>query len=122
MAGHADLIADVDGRRGDERVDVEDPDLIRIHPVLEDLAIVLDEDIPAERVEAVIRKAGGRLLVDIQLFDLYRGEQIGMGKKSLAFALVYQAPDRTLRDADVAKLREKVITKLDEDLGAKLRS
>lgn len=91
-------------------------------PILEDLAIVIDEDVPAEQVEAVIREAGGRLLVDVQLFDLYRGEQIGVGKKSLAFALVYQAPDRTLRDADAAKLREKVITRLDKELGAQLRS
>jgi phenylalanyl-tRNA synthetase beta chain len=91
-------------------------------PVLEDLAIVIDEGVPAEQVEAVIREAGGRLLVDIQLFDLYMGEQIGEGKKSLAFALVYQAPDRTLRDEDVAKLREKVITRINEVLGAQLRS
>jgi phenylalanyl-tRNA synthetase beta chain len=90
-------------------------------PVLEDLAIVLDEDITAKAVEDVIRKAGGKLLSDIHLFDLYRGEQIQKGKKSLAYALTYQAPDRTLTDKEVAGLRSRILKQLEENLGAKLR-
>jgi len=90
-------------------------------PVLEDLAVVVDEDVLSEQVEAVIRKAGGNLLVDLRLFDLYRGEQVGAGQKSLAYALVYQAPDRTLTDNEVAKIRARIVQKLESELRAKLR-
>ena len=90
-------------------------------PVLEDLAVVVDENVPAELVEEVIRKAGGHLLVGVSLFDLYRGEQVGKGKKSLAYSLVYQAPDRTLTDEEIANIRAKVIKKLGSELKAKLR-
>ncbi len=68
-----------------------------------------------------MRSAGGELLTDVRLFDLYRGDQVGRGKKSMAYALVYQAPDRTLTDEEVAKIRAKVIKKLGSELGAKLR-
>jgi len=90
-------------------------------PVLEDLAVVVDETMPAEQVEEVIRRAGGRLLVEVALFDLYKGEQVGKGKKSLAYSLVYQASDRTLTDEEVASIRAKVIKKLGSELKAKLR-
>jgi phenylalanyl-tRNA synthetase beta chain len=90
-------------------------------PVLEDLAVVVDEQVPADEVEALLRRAGGGLLIEVTLFDLYRGEQIPEGKKSLAYSLVYQAPDRTLTDEEVAKIRARVIKKLESELGAKLR-
>jgi phenylalanyl-tRNA synthetase beta chain len=90
-------------------------------PVLEDLAVVVDEELHADEVEALLRRAGGHLLIDVKLFDLYRGEQIPEGKKSLAYSMVYQAPDRTLTDEEVAKVRARVIKKLESDLGAKLR-
>ncbi|HEY44956.1 MAG TPA: phenylalanine--tRNA ligase subunit beta [Anaerolineae bacterium] len=90
-------------------------------PVLEDLAVVVDEEVPANEVEALLRRTGGRLLIEVTLFDLYRGEQIPEGKKSLAYSLVYQAPDRTLTDEEVAKIRARVIKKLESELGAKLR-
>lgn len=90
-------------------------------PVLEDLAVVVDENVPAELVEEVIRKAGEDLLVGVTLFDLYRGEQVDKGKKSLAYSLVYQAPDRTLTDEEIANIRAKVIKKLGSELKAKLR-
>jgi phenylalanyl-tRNA synthetase beta chain len=90
-------------------------------PVLEDLAIVVEEKVTAKEIEDVLWKAGGKLLVDVQLFDLYRGEQIQHGMKSLAYALTYQAPDRTLTDNEVAKLRARILKQLDNVLGAKLR-
>ena len=77
---------------------------------------------PADRVEAVVRQAGGELLSEVQLFDLYRGEAIGLGKKSLAYALTYQAADRTLTDAEVASLRKAIVRALAEKLGAQLRA
>ena len=91
-------------------------------PVLEDLALVVDEAVPAEKVEALIRQTGGKLLTDVQLFDVFRSEQIGAGKKSLAYQLTYQAPDRTLTDDEVTQLRNKIIKRLEHELGAKLRS
>jgi phenylalanyl-tRNA synthetase beta chain len=91
-------------------------------PVLEDLAVVVDETVPAARVEAVIREAAGDLVSDVQLFDLFRGEQIGAGKKSLAYSLVYQAPDRTLTDDEVAAVRADIVDQLDSVLSATLRS
>ncbi len=103
-----------------ESMDVE---LVKTYPpVFEDLAIVVDEAVPAEQVLAVIRKSGGDLLEDIRLFDLYRGEQIEVEKKSLAYALTYQALDRTLTDEEVAGLRKKIVKALKKELGAHLRS
>ena len=90
-------------------------------PVKEDIAVIVDENVPGVRVQAVIEAAGGDLLVGVTLFDLYRGEQIGAGKKSLAYRLTYQAPDRTLTDAEAAKVRERIVKKLKEEAGAVLR-
>jgi phenylalanyl-tRNA synthetase beta chain len=90
--------------------------------VLEDLAIVVDETVPAESVEAVVRQAGGALLAEMHLFDLYRGEAIGAGRKSLAYALTYQAVDRTLTDVEVASLRKAIVRALAEKIGAQLRT
>jgi phenylalanyl-tRNA synthetase beta chain len=91
-------------------------------PVLEDLAIIVDEDIPAEQVEAVIRQAGGRTLSGLRLFDVYRGGQTGAGKKSLAYSLTYQSAERTLTDDEVLKIRQRIVRQLEVDLGARLRS
>ena len=91
-------------------------------PVLEDLAVIVDERVPAERVATVIREAGGRMLSDLRLFDVYRGEQIGEGKKSLAYSLVYQVPDRTLTDKQVLKIRKRIVHRLKTELDAHLRS
>jgi phenylalanyl-tRNA synthetase beta chain len=73
-------------------------------------------------VEKVIRQAAGELLEGLSLFDVYRGEQIGTEKKSLAFALTYQAADRTLTDDEVGKIRQKVIRALEKKLDAQLRA
>jgi phenylalanyl-tRNA synthetase beta chain len=91
-------------------------------PVLEDLALVVDETVPADKVAALIRQTGGKLLSDVRLFDLFRSDALGEGKKSLAYSLTYQAPDRTLKDDEVKQLRGRIIKRLDMELGAKLRS
>jgi phenylalanyl-tRNA synthetase beta chain len=91
-------------------------------PVLEDIAVIVDEDLPAGRVVEVIRQAGGKTLVDVRLFDVYRGDQIGADKKSLAYSLTYQAEDRTLTDKEALKLRTRIVRRLEEQLGARLRS
>jgi phenylalanyl-tRNA synthetase beta chain len=91
-------------------------------PILEDIAVIVDEALPADRVEALIRQTGGRLLASVRLFDVFRSEQIGAGKKSLAYALVYQSPDSTLTDKEASQIRYRIIQRLDRELGAKLRS
>ena len=91
-------------------------------PVFEDIALVVDETLPAEQVAALIRQTGGKLLREVRLFDVFRGGQIGAGKKSLAYGLVYQAPDRTLTDGESAQIRNRIVRRLEQELGAHLRS
>jgi phenylalanyl-tRNA synthetase beta chain len=91
-------------------------------PILEDIAVIVDEGLPAAQVEAVIREAGGKMLSNVRLFDVFHSEALGPGKKSLAYALTYQAQERTLTDKDAAQIRQKIIRRLDQVLGAKLRS
>lgn len=91
-------------------------------PVLEDIALIVDETVPADQVERLIRQTGGKLLADVRLFDVFRSEQIGAGKKSLAYSLTYQAPDRTLNDQEASQLRGRIVRRLEHELGAKLRS
>jgi phenylalanyl-tRNA synthetase beta chain len=90
--------------------------------VYEDLALIVDEETPAAQVDEIIRQSGGKLLVDVRLFDVYRGQPIPAGKKSLAYALTFQAPDRTLTDQDTKKLRQKIVGRLGRELGATLRA
>lgn len=90
--------------------------------VRQDIAVVVDEDVPAAEVQRVIEQAGGELLRRVQLFDVYRGEQVGPGKKSLAYTLVFQAEDRTLTDHDANRLRDKIVRRLESTVGAALRA
>ena len=90
-------------------------------PVIQDIAVVVPEDIPAGEVEAAIADGGGDLLSRVELFDVYHGEQIGAGNKSLAVRLEFQAPDRTLTDDEVAGVRALIEDRLAE-LGGRLRA
>jgi phenylalanyl-tRNA synthetase beta chain len=96
-------------------------DLTSFPELREDIAVVVDGDVPAARVLEVVRAAGGKLLASATVFDVYRGEQIAAGRTSLAIALTFRAPDRTLTDADVAPIREKIVARLGQELGAQLR-
>jgi phenylalanyl-tRNA synthetase beta chain len=91
-------------------------------PVLEDLALVVDDHVPAQDVHNLIVQTGGEILREIRLFDVYRGDQVGEGKKSLAYSLVYQDPEKTLTDKQVLKIRNKIVKRLEKELGAQLRS
>ena len=86
----------------------------------QDIAVVIDESVPAAEVEAVIREAGGYLLRSVRLFDVFQGEQIGHGKKSLAYALTFQSDDKSLRDKDAAKTQNRIVKALKHKLGATL--
>jgi phenylalanyl-tRNA synthetase beta chain len=89
--------------------------------MVEDIALIVDENVPASRVEELIWRAGGKLLKKVELFDLFRGEKIGAGKKSLAYQLTYQAFDRTLSVADAAGIRKKIVKSLAYEIGVVLR-
>jgi phenylalanyl-tRNA synthetase beta chain len=90
-------------------------------PIHEDLAIVVDRALPATVVESNLREAGGALLRQVQLFDVYEGEQLPKEKKSLAYHLTYQAPDRTLTDKEAKQVRGRILNLLEQRLGARLR-
>lgn len=93
------------------------------HPAVTlDVALVVDESVSAERVEQAITKAGGALLDSVRLFDVYRGRGIPDGSKSLAWALSYRAPDRTLTDDEVRPVHDKLLRKVCGSVGAELRS
>ncbi|MGN6371938.1 MAG: phenylalanine--tRNA ligase subunit beta [Solirubrobacteraceae bacterium] len=95
-------------------------DVISFPPLHQDLAVVLPLDVPAARVLAVVREAGGALLDDVRVFDVYSGPQVGEGRRSLALSLSFRATDRTLTDEDVLPLREKVVGALAQ-IGGELR-
>lgn len=91
-------------------------------PVLQDIALIVKAETPAAEVERVIVRAGGDLLKSARLFDVYQGEPIPAGFKSLAYSLTYQTDEKTLTDREVAKLQEKIVKAAAYELGAKLRS
>jgi phenylalanyl-tRNA synthetase beta chain len=87
-------------------------DVTTFPAVLQDLAVIVPEKVPAERVLEAVGEGGGELLAAARVFDLYRGEQLGEGRKSLALRLEFKARDRTLTDAEVAELRERIRAEL----------
>jgi len=97
-------------------------DIPRFPAVKIDIALVVSDDVTAERVEQSIRSAGGKLLEDARLFDVYRGTGVEPGKKSLAFSLTYRDPDRTLTDEEVTAAHEKVVRKVTGAVGGELRA
>jgi phenylalanyl-tRNA synthetase beta chain len=93
------------------------------YPALkQDLAFVVDEAVRAGALVAAARAAAGPELRDLRPFDVYRGDQVGPGKKSIAFAASFQSPDRTLSDEDAARLRRRIVEALSRDFGAVLRA
>ena len=88
----------------------------------QDLALVVGDEIPAETVRRVVESAAGELLESVELFDVFRGEQLGDGKKSLAFNLIFRAVDRTLTDEEVNEYRVQAAEKARVELGAQMRA
>jgi phenylalanyl-tRNA synthetase beta chain len=95
-------------------------DVISYPAVHQDVAVVVDEAVPAAEVRAAVLEGGGALLRSAQVFDLYRGEQIGEGRKSLALRLTFRAADRTLTDEEVAE-RRRAIEEAVQKIGGSLR-
>jgi phenylalanyl-tRNA synthetase beta chain len=93
------------------------------YPAIErDLAIITPRQVEAEKVLATIEEAGGEFLESVRLFDLYTGKQIARDKKSMAFALIFRAADRNLRDEEVEAWHRQIVQKLEQEVGAQLRA
>ncbi|HLG50826.1 MAG TPA: phenylalanine--tRNA ligase subunit beta [Chloroflexota bacterium] len=93
----------------------------RFPPVIQDLAIVIGASITADQIAELIRRVGAPLVMAIELFDVYQGPPIPAGKVSLAYHIIYQAPDRTLTDAEVAEVHHRIEQALVGELGVELR-
>ncbi len=94
----------------------------RYEAIRQDIALIVDEAVPAAEVEAVIWEAGGQLLRGVRLFDVYRGDPIPPGKKNLAYTLMYQSYERTLTTKKASKVHAKIAKALERRLGAKIRA
>jgi phenylalanyl-tRNA synthetase beta chain len=105
---------------------VQAPELSSYPLATQDVALIVAGDVPAAAVEAALRDGAaaagdGALLEDVQLFDVYTGEQVGAGRKSLAYTLRFRAPDRTLTAAEVAQARTAAVDEATSRVGAELR-
>jgi phenylalanyl-tRNA synthetase beta chain len=87
-----------------------------------DIALVLPEEAPAGKALEIIRQTGGDLIESATMFDVYRGENIDAGKKSIAYGIVYRSAERTLTDKEVDKLHSRIVNRLRKELGGELRA
>jgi phenylalanyl-tRNA synthetase beta chain len=97
-------------------------DVITFPPVRQDLAFAVGEDVTAGDLVAAASDAAGPELREMRAFDVYRGDQVGPGRKSIAFSVAFQSPERTLTDEDAAELRERIVKALEERFDAQLRA
>jgi phenylalanyl-tRNA synthetase beta chain len=107
---------------------VENADMVREYKPLprypavsRDIAVIISDDIPVKDIENALKSKGGKYLEEIRLFDVYRGEQVPEGKKSVAYTLNFRSPDRTLVDDDVNKVVEDMLNELKRVFDAVLR-
>jgi phenylalanyl-tRNA synthetase beta chain len=103
-----------------ERIVYED---VITYPALrQDVAVAVPEHVEAGALVDAAREAAGPELREASVFDVYHGEQVGEGRKSVALHLVFQSPDRTLSDEDAANLRQRIVDALHERFDAELRA
>ncbi|MFC0005238.1 phenylalanine--tRNA ligase subunit beta [Micromonospora siamensis] len=100
---------------------VSGPTISTFPPALIDVALVLDESVPAAEVERALTEGAGPLLEDVRLFDVYASEQLGAGRRSLAYKLTFRAPDRTLAGEEAVAARDAAVAVVAERFGATLR-
>ena len=89
---------------------------------LRDLAVLVDKDVPVGEMMTIIKKAGGNMLEEVELFDVYQGEQIEAGKKNVAFNLVFRKAEATMTQNEVNELFDKILAQLNKNFGATLRA
>ncbi|HEY3207997.1 MAG TPA: phenylalanine--tRNA ligase subunit beta [Gaiellaceae bacterium] len=97
-------------------------DVITYPAVRQDLAFTVPEEVTAGELIDAAREAAGPELQELEVFDVYRGQQVGSGKKSIAFRAAFQSPERTLSDEDAARLRGRIVSALSDRFGAELRA
>ena len=103
-----------------ERVVYED--VLTYPAALQDIAVAVDEDVEVGALVDAAREAAGELLREARVFDVYRGDQVGAGRKSVAIHLAFQSPERTLTEDEATTLRDRIVAALAEHFGAELRS
>ena len=86
-----------------------------------DIALLIDEDVEVREIEKVILANGKNLVEKIQLFDVYTGDQVEDGKKSIAYSIIYRSNEKTLTDEEVVKVHGKILEELEDKLNAILR-
>ena len=111
----ADALAEVSGSVAAFR------DVTSYPAVLQDIAVVVPDEVSAAELERTVREGGGDLLADVEVFDVYKGEQVGKGNRSLALRLVFRDADRTLTDEEVAERRAQIEAAVDR-IGGQLRA
>jgi phenylalanyl-tRNA synthetase beta chain len=103
-----------------ERVVYED--VITYPAVLQDIAVAVDEDVEVGALVDAAREVAGALLREARVFDVYRGDQVGAGRKSVAIHVAFQSPERTLTEEEATEARARIVTALGERFGAELRA
>ena len=96
-------------------------DINKFPSIIKDVAFIVDKNIYSEEIEKVIKKSGGKLLTNIEVFDVYVGENIASNEKSIAYKLTFQDPTKTLTDEEVMNLFNKIIKDVESKCNAKLR-
>lgn len=89
--------------------------------VTRDMAILIDDSVLVQDIEDIMWKQGGNIVESIKLFDVYKGEQVPAGKKSIAYSIIYRLENKTLTDVEVNKVHDKIVRTLENRLGAQLR-
>lgn len=103
------------------KTDIKFKELPKYPAVTRDIAMLVDKTVPVADIENVIKKASGKMLESLQLFDVYEGKQIPEGKKSVAYSAIYRSADRSLTGDEVQKVFDKVVKNLENQIGAQLR-
>lgn len=98
------------------------PEMTRFPAVLLDLAVVVNEDVPAAGILSTVRSSAGELLESVRLIDVYRGDQAGAGRKSMAFSMVFRSPLRTLEDDEALGARDAVAQAIEQRYGGRVRA
>jgi phenylalanyl-tRNA synthetase beta chain len=96
-------------------------DISKFPSIKKDIALVVDDSLTSKEIEKVIKNAGGSLLTNIEVFDVYKGSNVEIGKKSIAYSLTFDNLKKTLTDEEINNLMDKIINMVSKKCGAELR-
>ena len=100
---------------------IKDKEISKYPTISKDFAFLVENSVSAKSLLDTIQKTGGRLLTNIEVFDVYQGENIAEGKKSIAFNLTFMDPTRTLNEEEVMEIFNKIIEQVEKEHNAELR-